>query len=194
MHLSNYQHLLVQKLNSLVKINDALTATLLQLFSVEQLEKGYHFAKAGEYSQYMGFVVDGILRAYHQAPNGDTYNKHFFTEENFVGAYSSLVSGQKNLIDIECLTSVTLLKCRYTDFTALYDEHPKVERMARIIAEQYFVNKETREIRLVTLDASERYKLFREQHPQIEQQIPQYHIASYLGITPTQLSRIRAQN
>lgn len=193
MYCSEYQKMLAQKLNELVEISGELTEILFHLFSVKHLKKGHHFAKAGEYSKNMGFVVEGILRAYHQTKNGDTYNKHFFTEGNFVGAYSSLVSGQKNLIDIECLTDVTLLECRYADFTALYDEHREVERMARIIAEQYFVNKETREIQLVTLDASDRYQLFREHHPEIEQQIPQYHIASYLGITPTQLSRIRAK-
>ncbi len=193
MSRTNYQQLLLHKLNRLVEIEEELASILLQLFSLQHLKKGDHFAKAGEYSQNMGFVVEGILRAYHQTPNGDTYNKHFFTTGNFAGAYSSLVTGQKNLIDIECLTDVILLQCQYSDFTSLYEEHQEVERMARIIAEQYFVNKETREIQLVTLDASDRYKIFREHHPNIEQQIPQYHIASYLGITPTQLSRIRAK-
>ncbi|SMO74356.1 Crp/Fnr family transcriptional regulator [Gracilimonas mengyeensis] len=193
MSRSDYQQMLTQKLNGLVEIGEELTNAILQLFTVKHFEKGHHFARAGEHSQNMGFVVDGILRAYHQTPSGDTYNKHFFTQGNFTGAYSSLVTGQKNLIDIECLTDVTLLQCHYADFTALYDEHREVERMARIIAEQYFVNKETREIQLVTLDASERYRLFREHYPDMEQRIPQYHIASYLGITPTQLSRIRAK-
>jgi hypothetical protein len=53
--------------------------------------------------------------------------------------------------------------------------------------------KEKREIELVTLEAKERYAIFQQEHPQLEQLIPQYHIASYLGVSPTQLSRIRAQ-
>jgi CRP-like cAMP-binding protein len=66
--------------------------------------------------------------------------------------------------------------------------------MARLLAEYLFIRKEKREIELVTLDARERYAIFRKEHPTLEQFIPQYHIASYLGITPTQLSRIRRKN
>jgi len=63
--------------------------------------------------------------------------------------------------------------------------------VARKLAEIFFVQKEQREIEIVLLDADRRYSLFQKQFPQLEQQIPQYHIASYLGVTPTQLSRIR---
>jgi hypothetical protein len=75
----------------------------------------------------------------------------------------------------------------------LYDKYPKIERLARILAEYFFVRKEKREIELVTLEAKERYAIFQKEHPKLEQRIPQYHIASYLGITPTQLSRIRSK-
>ncbi|MOA17990.1 hypothetical protein D3C78_1382750 [compost metagenome] len=59
------------------------------------------------------------------------------------------------------------------------------------MAENYFVDKEEKEIEIVLLDADKRYELFQQKFPDLEQLIPQYHIASYLGITPTQLSRIR---
>jgi hypothetical protein len=81
----------------------------------------------------------------------------------------------------------------YQKITALFEQYRKVERLARILAEQFFVRKEKREIELVTLEAKDRYVIFQEEHPQLEQLIPQYHIASYLGISPTQLSRIRGE-
>ncbi|MGM0589392.1 MAG: Crp/Fnr family transcriptional regulator [Bacteroidota bacterium] len=174
------------------KFDKGTLAKLISLFELKHFDKGHHYAKAGEYSTRMGFVVAGILRAYHQTDDGEHYNKTFFSEGSFVGAYSSLISGQQNLIHIQCLTDVSLLEASYSDFVALYEEYPQVERLSRILAEQFFVRKETREIQLVTLNAAERYELFLNQHPDIEQRIPQYHIASHLGITPTQLSRIRA--
>ncbi|MGE4347904.1 MAG: Crp/Fnr family transcriptional regulator, partial [Flavobacteriaceae bacterium] len=61
----------------------------------------------------------------------------------------------------------------------------------RKLAEQFFVHKEQREVNIVMLDADKRYLIFQQEFPFLEQLIPQYHIASYLGITPTQLSRIR---
>jgi CRP-like cAMP-binding protein len=134
-----------------------------------------------------------VLRAYYSNDQAEEYNKTFFTENNFVGAYSALITQKKNLIDIDCLTDCSLLVATYQEITKLYDQHPQVERLARILAEQFFVRKEKREIELVTLEAKERYAIFQQEHPQLEQLIPQYHIASYLGVSPTQLSRIRAQ-
>jgi hypothetical protein len=81
----------------------------------------------------------------------------------------------------------------YQKITALFEQYRKVERLARILAEQFFVRKEKREIELVTLEAKDRYAIFQKEHPQLEQLIPQYHIASYLGVSPTQLSRIRGR-
>lgn len=187
------RQLLSKRLKGIVNFDDFTLPKFLNLFEHKQFDKGYYFAKTGEYSKRMGFVVEGVLRAYHLTEKGGNYNKTFFTEGAFVGAYSSLVSGQKNLINIQCLTDVSVLEASYADVVAMYEDCPMVERLSRILAEQYFVSKETREIQLVTLDASERYELFHKNNPGIEQRIPQYHIASYLGITPTQLSRIRAQ-
>ena len=133
------------------------------------------------------------MRAFYRNNEGNEYNKTFFTEANFVGAYSSLVSGQKNVINIQCLTNCTLLVADYGKMVELYDANPKIERLARIMAEQFFIQKEKREIELVMLDASNRYSIFQLEHPNLENLIPQYYIASYLGITPTQLSRIRAK-
>jgi len=86
-----------------------------------------------------------------------------------------------------------LLVSDYKKFERLYDTHPRLERMARIVAERFFVTKEKREIELATLEAKDRYLIFQEEHPGLEQLIPQYHIASFLGVSATQLSRIRAQ-
>ncbi|MDH5599450.1 MAG: Crp/Fnr family transcriptional regulator, partial [Cyclobacteriaceae bacterium] len=79
----------------------------------------------------------------------------------------------------------------YSRMTDLYDSIPNLERFARKLVEQIFVSKERREIEIVMLSAAERYELFKKKFPELEKSIPQYHIASYLGISPTQLSRIR---
>jgi CRP-like cAMP-binding protein len=81
----------------------------------------------------------------------------------------------------------------YEQLTRLFAPYPDWERFARCHAEWLFVLKEQREIELVLLDAAQRYQLFRQQYPSLEQKIAQYHIARYLGVTPTQLSRIRAK-
>lgn len=182
-----------ETLNRITSFDSESMDQLLSCFSETKLRKGDAFAKKGEYSKQIGFVNSGVLRSYFRSNNGDEYNKTFFTENSFLGAFSSLVTGQKNQIDIDCLTDCNLLVANYQTVKRLYDQYPNIERFARVLAERFFVSKEKREIELVTLDAKERYDIFQKEHQQLEQLIPQYHIASYLGVSPTQLSRIRAQ-
>ena len=180
-------------LTKLVPFSEIELEKFVSLFSKKQLKKNEYFAVEGEYSAQLGFVLEGVVRAFYRNNEGNEYNKTFFTTSHFVGAYSSLVTNQKNLIHIQCLTDCVFLVADFREITTLYDGHPKIERLARVLAEHFFVAKEKREIELVMLEASERYAIFREEHPHLENLIPQYHIASYLGITPTQLSRIRAK-
>ena len=177
----------------LVDFTESEMIKFTSLFSENHLQKNDYLAVAGEYSTKFIFITKGVMRAFFRNSNGDEYNKTFFTAPGFVGALSSLVTKQPNLINIQCLTNCTVLLADYEQVTKLYDDFPKIERLSRILAEHYFVSKETREIELAMLDASERYTIFQKMHPDLEHLIPQYHIASYLGITPTQLSRIRAK-
>ena len=111
-----------------------------------------------------------------------------------IGGYSSLVTQLPNTINQQALTDCDLLIGNYRKLIDLLDKHQDLERLLRKIAEHYFVDKEKREVEIVLLEANKRYAIFQREYPQLEQLIPQYHIASYLGITPTQLSRIRAKN
>ena len=185
--------MLTEKLKHIIPFDSETLTVLSNLFLEEQVSKGKVFAQKGEYSKMIAFVKSGVLRAYYSNDKGEEYNKTFFTETSFVGAYSSLVTGERNLINIDCLTPCTLLIAEYQKIVGLYEEYRQVERLSRILAEQFFVSKEKREIELATLEAKDRYAIFRREHPQLDQRIPQYHIASYLGISPTQLSRIRGQ-
>ena len=166
---------------------------LLALFKPVTLKKGEHYAQSGQAAKKLSFVEKGLLRAYYQNPEGEQFNKIFFSNPAIVGAYTSLITKEKNQINIECLTDCEMVEAEFQKILDLYEEHPMIERLNRTIAEDFFVKKEKREISLVMNDASERYTLFQQEHPGLENQITQYHIASYLGITPTQLSRIRAK-
>lgn len=164
------------------------------IFRPYSLKKGDYFAKAGKTAKKFGFLQEGVIRAFYRNNEGVEYNKHFFTKNNMVGGYSSLVTQLPNTINQQALTDCELLIADYKKLTDLLDQHQDLERLLRKIAEGYFVIKEKREVEIVLLEANKRYAIFQKEYPQLEQQIPQYHIASYLGITPTQLSRIRRQN
>lgn len=180
-------------LETLIHFTENEMDVFTSLFFEIQLKKNEYFAEEGEFSSKLAFISTGVLRAFFRNKSGNEYNKTFFTPINFVAAYSSITTKQKNLINIQCLTDCTLFVADFKHISSLYTKYPKFESLARIMAEYKFYVKEKREIELVTLDATEHYKIFKKEHPNLENLINQYHIASYLGITPTQLSRIRAK-
>ncbi|NGM66802.1 Crp/Fnr family transcriptional regulator [Sphingobacterium sp. SGR-19] len=180
-------------LRKLIHFTESETEMFISLFSAIQLKKHDYFAREGEYSSKLAFLSKGVMRAFFRNNSGNEYNKTFFAPPNFVAAYSSITTKEKNLINIQCLTDCSVLVADFGKVTSLYKSFPKIESLARILAEYKFAIKEKREIELVTLGAKERYDIFKKEHPNLEHQISQYHIASYLGVSPTQLSRIRAK-
>lgn len=181
-------------LNTISPIQENTWNEVKKLFTEHSLKKGEYFLKEGEVAKKFGFLKQGVVRAFYRNNEGTEYNKHFFTKNNMMGGYSSLVTQLPSTINQEALTDCDLLTANYRRLTDLLDKHQDLERLLRKIAEHYFVDKEKREVEIVLLEANKRYAIFQREYPQLEQLIPQYHIASYLGITPTQLSRIRAKN
>ncbi|WP_375181980.1 Crp/Fnr family transcriptional regulator [Chryseobacterium sp.] len=177
--------------NSLSPVSNESWEQFSALFTPKILKKGDYFITSGQTAKEIGFLETGVVRAFYRNNEGTEYNKHFFVNPCFIGGYSSLITGTPNQINQQALTECKILTAKYADIQSLYKTCPDIERAARILAELFFVQKEQREIEIVLLDADKRYEIFQKDFPQLEQQIPQYHIASYLGITPTQLSRIR---
>ncbi|MGL5889782.1 MAG: Crp/Fnr family transcriptional regulator [Bacteroidia bacterium] len=182
---------LISYLHSLSPISTETRAAVERIFTPGILTKGDFFIREGDKVTDIGFLNEGVIRAFYRTSEGTEYNKHFFTSPCFIGGYSSLITGKTNIINQQALTNCVIETADYSKLTALYNNHPDLERAARHLAELFFTYKEEREIEIVLLNADKRYELFRKQYPTLEQLIPQYHIASYLGITPTQLSRIR---
>jgi CRP-like cAMP-binding protein len=177
--------------NRLTPISSDSWDKLSKLFSPGVLKKGDYFISEGQMAKEIGFLESGIVRAFYRNSEAIEYNKHLFVNPCLIGGYASLITKAPNQIIQQALTDCRIQTARYADIEALYETCPDIERAARILAELFFVQKEQREIEIVLLDAEKRYEIFQKDFPQLEQQIPQYHIASYLGVTPTQLSRIR---
>jgi CRP-like cAMP-binding protein len=161
------------------------------LFTEKELLPNDYFIQDNQTAKHIAFLQTGLVRAFYRNSDGKEYNKHFFQFPSFIGGYSSLITGNMNKINQQALTRCTIFVADYSHFSALYNKHPDLEIAARKLAERHFVAKEDREIDLVLLDADKRYLLLQKEFPKLEQLTTQYHIASYLGISATQLSRIR---
>ena len=176
------------------QIGPIKAATLVELQSIfkqKQLSKKDIFSKEGAIARQVGFLEEGIIRSFVRTYEGKEYTKQFFFGPSMIGAYGSLLSNQPNKIIQQALTECTIWVADYSKIEALYDRHHEMERIGRKMAEHYYLEKEQHIVEMALLDADKRYAILKERFPHIESQIQQYHIASYLGITPTQLSRIR---
>ena len=182
---------LKQYFNYISPLSKETWQAIQPLFKSRKLKANEFFAKEYEYSKEIAFLEGGCVRAFFTNEEGKEYNKQFFVAPSIIGAYSSLLTGQANLIPQQALTDCTIWSANYNEIQRQYPHFHDLERLARKIAEFYFLEKEAKELEMALQDATERYLKFREQFPTLEQLIPQYHIASYLSISPTQLSRIR---
>lgn len=182
---------LITYVNTISPIEDDTIEELQNCFKPLFLKKNEFFVSEGEYAQKIGFLKKGIIRAFFLNQEGKEYTKQFFVGSSIIGAYTSLLTKQPNKIAQQALTDCQILVANFTDVEKLYDKFHDLEKLGRRIAEFYFLEKEQKEIEMALLDADKRYLILRERFPAIETIVPQYYIASYLGISPTQLSRIR---
>jgi len=178
-------------INKISPVKNDTFDELQNCFHLIELPKNDFFVREGEYAQQIGFLKKGVVRAFFSNQEGKEYSKQFFVAPSIIGAYTSLLTKQPNNIAQQALTDCQILVADFVKIEAMYDKHHDLERLGRKIAEYYFLEKEQKEIEMALLDANKRYLLMRERFPTIESIIPQYYIASYLGISPTQLSRIR---
>ena len=136
--------------------------------------------------------IEGVIRVFY-SKEGNEYNKTFFIPGMFPTPLTALLSSEPCQLSFQALSDCQLIRFSYEKFRALFEKHRCLETFMLRVLEGEWIKKEKHDIDMVMNDATTNYMIFRATYPNLEQQIPQYHIASYLGITPIQLSRIRAQ-
>lgn len=182
-----------QAIKHLVSPADDEIEMFLALFKSRSLEQGSYFLRSGDQSTEMAFVNAGLLRFFYETADGKEFNKSFITESRFAGAYSAYLTQTPTRFSIQALEPTQLLVCDFKRLVELFDRHLCWERMGRLLAEQLYIKKETREAEFLLDNAETRYRNFQQTYPGLEDRLAQYHVASYLGITPVALSRIRGR-
>jgi CRP-like cAMP-binding protein len=160
-------------------------------FRLRSLSKGAHWISAGQTTSAVAFVAEGLLRMYYLREDGREFNKTFVYSPDFVGVLEALLTGESSRLSVQCLEPTTLLEVEHARACAFYERHPYWERFGRLFAERLYVKKARREAALLVESPANRYRTFLKEHASLEQRVPDYHIASYLGITPETLSRLR---
>ena len=174
-----------------VALPDAVWQRFERLFTSRTVSAGTYLLHPGDRVFELLFVGDGLLRFYYTDKEGRERNKAFISEGMFAGPLAASLLDLPVMYGIEALEPTTLYAAPYTDFIALFDEDPLFDRLGRKMAEWMLMRKEMRARSFLQQRARERYLSFVEQHPNLLQRVPQYHIASFLGITEVSLSRLR---
>lgn len=164
-----------------------------RLISFQSLKKGDHFYVAGEKFDKMGFVVKGLMYNYYTKDDQTTIANYFIKEGMPATCYADLLQKVPASFSCKALEDSYLLTIRYEDFQKLFSRHNCWDRIARLSAEKLYIEKEVREMEFLLLTAEKRYENFVKCHPQLVNRVPQQLIATYLGIRPESLSRIRSQ-
>jgi len=154
------------------------------------LQKGEHLFREGDPGDALYFVRKGLLRYYYLA-DGIEHTGQFFDEGKFVGDVFALTTGAPGLQNIDALEPSEVLVIPTTILTASYDADQAFERFGRRVMEEAMAGSQARTASLLKLSPQERYARFVAMRPEVARRVPQYVVASYLGITPEALSRIR---
>lgn len=146
--------------------------------------------KAGEVENYLSFVENGIARLFFEKENKDLTIRFVF-EFQYLTVYDSFTQRTPSRCDVEALTDMVVWRVHYDDLQMLYKTHSVGNLIGRLTVEKLYVEKLNREFSFLSETAEERYLSLLKEQPDLFQKIPLKHIASYIGITPQALSRIR---
>ena len=184
---------LIDYINRVVQLDQQEEQTLLKLLSFRKLLKGQFFLQQGDICKFSGFVIKGCTKTFYVDDEGQEHVVMFSIEDWWTSDMGSFISQKPADFNVQCLENTELIYFSFEDQEQMLREIPKLERFFRIIIERAFVASQKRVVRNMSMSAKDRYLHFRHVYPKIEQRIPQYLIASYLGITKEFLSKIKSQ-
>lgn len=157
------------------------------------LEKGEKFVSQGDLPKDMAFICTGIFRVFCLSESGEDKTLAFRRPGQFLSAYSPFINHKETWYSIEALADSQIIYFSLDYYANFFGGHPCWETVVKNYIIALFIEKEDRERSFLLEDATTRYLNFKKTYPEIENEISQYYIASYLGISPVSLSRIRTE-
>lgn len=161
------------------------------LFKPLMLDEEACFLEAGKRCNHVAFIRSGLLRIFYLNAKGEQTTCYFALPTQFVTSFASLTSGKSSTENIQAILPSELLIIHKEDLEMLYKKIPSTQEFGRKAAEDLTVVMEKRIALFLNNSAEERYRFLMENNPILIQKVPLQYLASYLGITPQHLSRLR---
>lgn len=172
------------------KLSDSDWEQLSRIIEKVAAQKGQLLVKDGHRCKHIWYLKEGAVRFYENV-HGEYRTTHFFMAPSMFTVYHSLLTDEPSELSIEATTDLILEALPYSSLKKLYHESHALERAGRIMAEYQFIAELNRRRMLLNMDALERYEFLESNQPEVFQQFQLKDIATYIGITPVSLSRLR---
>lgn len=194
----DYKNQLIKKINTYIDVPNEGLNVLIELLKPVSINKGDFFIKSGDIRPWLGFVISGLFRGFHIKESGEEFTKHFFRENDFMTAHS------RSLVDVDYLPEASDYYFQALE-NSIVLEINDMKEAKKFLKQACWVEMFSKEIErihkieedriksLMLSDATARYTRFKQNFPGLENRLKQFQIASYIGISPVSLSRIRAK-
>ena len=184
---------LIQNIRRYVEFSDADAEKLIQISTVKAFRKRQFLDQPGFISRYRNYVTSGAVRSYYVDENGKEHTVQIAVDDWFISDFYSYITQTPATLFVEALEDSTIIRLEYDAIEALCGEMHSLSEYFRIATEKAFAFSRNRALSNISKSAEERYLEFLERYPNIIDRVPQYIIASYLGMSAEFLSKIRSR-
>ncbi|WP_422359376.1 Crp/Fnr family transcriptional regulator [Reichenbachiella sp.] len=184
---------LIDHLNNYLLLSQEEIDALHQKTTVRKVKRRQFVLSAGEICKSYFFVVEGCFKMYKVDEAAKEHNLLFAIENEWITDIGSLHNDRPSELYIEAIEPSTIIQLNKSELIYFYENHLKFNRTFRVIVENQYIELQQRLLQTISTTAEERYLNFMSDHPHLINRLPSAQIASYLGITPEFLSRIRSQ-
>ena len=184
---------LINKIKNSISLSAQAEEYIYSISKEKTVSKGEILIREGQTVNKTFFVTQGSLRSFCVDKEGKEHTLQFAIKDWWISDFMAIYGNEPASLTVECISDSSVIEFNAQKLNEIYLQFPEFEPFQRKNLERHVVSLHKRILNQLQLTALERYNLFLEQYPNIEQHVPNYHIASYLGITQQSLSRIRVQ-
>lgn len=174
-----------------ISIDEVNISKLYTGFQIRKIEKNAFFIREGDLSHEIAIVKSGIFYSYYIEKSGLEAIKYFYPEETVLLSYYAYLTGNKSSYYIQALEDSEIYVMKLCDLKKIVEGNYQLLYLCKKVLDEILVMKEEHASSFTRFNNTERYQQFQNTYPNLEKRVKQYQIASYLGITPVSLSRIR---
>ena len=184
---------LINYFEKFLPLNDIEEMELINRSSERLVKRKHLLLQESDVCNHLTFVVKGCFRMYKTDKNGKEHNLQFVAENDWITDMSSLHKRKPSLVNIEAIETSVIIQIERKDLWHLYTHYHTFDRNFRVMIEEKFIELQDRVLQNMSFSCQERYKSFIQQYPDLAQRMPNTQIASFLGVTPEFLCKIRSE-